>query len=151
LSVVVLDSGVIAEYANVSGRFNAQARVIFDSLGKGELRAAVAPPSLSEVFYVLSRLYETVGEEEPEKKASKFCEYLYFHPNVEVCDMPLSLIVEAGRIKHVFGLALVDCYVLALSKLRLFKAVFRHREREMKKIGDKLGKEFEIVFLEDYE
>lgn len=148
---VVLDSGVIAEYANVSGRFNAQASVIFDAIGKGELCAIVAPPSLSEVFYVLSRLYATVSVEEPEKRASEFCEYLYFHPNVEVSDMPLSLIIEAGRIKHVFKLALVDCYVLALSKLRKCKAVFRHREKEMKKTGDKLAEEFEMVFLKDYE
>jgi len=145
-----LDSGVIAEYANVSGSLNAQASGIFDSLGKGELLVVVAPPSLSEVFYVLSRLYAVAGAKEPEKKAFKFCEYVYFHPSVEVCDMPWSLIVEAGRIRYVFKLALADCYVLALSRLRKCKAVFRHREREMKKIGDKLGEQFEIVFLEDY-
>ena len=151
MSLVVLDSGVIAEYANVSGRFNAQASVIFDSINEGELIAIVAPPSLSEVFYVLSRLYTACEVKEPEKKTSSFCEYLYYHPNVEVADMPLPLIIEAGKIKHTFKLALTDCYVLALSKLRKCKAVFRHREEEMKKNLDELNEKFQTVFLEDYE
>jgi len=150
LSLIVLDSGVIAEYANVSGRLNAQASVIFDSLNRGELTTIVAPTSLSEVFYVVSRLYETCGVETPEEKASSLCEYLYYHPSIEVADIPLSIIIEAGRIKHTFKLALTDCYVLALSKLRKCKAVFRHKEEEMKKILDKLNEEFQIVFLEDY-
>lgn len=150
MSLIVLDSSVIAEYANVSGKFNAQANVIFGSLNKGELTAIVAPPSLSEVFYVMSRLYERGGMEKPDEMASRLCEYLYYHPNVEVADMPLSLIIEAARIKNALRLALTDCYVLALSELRKCKAVFRHREEEMRKILDKLEKRFQIVFLEDY-
>ena len=150
MSLIVLDSGVIAEYANVSGRLNAQAGAIFDSLNKGELTAIICPPSLSEVFYVISRLYVSCEVEKPLEKASSLCEYLYYHPSVEVADMPLSLIIEAGRIKHNFKLAFTDCYVLALSRLRKCKAVFRHREEEMKRIMDKLNEEFQIVFLEDY-
>lgn len=151
MSLVVIDSGVFAEYANVSGRLNAQANAIFSSLNKGKLSAVVAPPSLSEVFYVLARLYTTFGVEEPEKKASKFCEYIYHHPSIEVADASLPLILEAGRIKYIFKLALTDCFVLALSKLRKCKAIFRHREKEMKKILEELNKRFQMVFLEDYE
>lgn len=150
MSLVVLDASVVAEYANVSGRLNAQASVIFDSLNNGELTAIVAPPSLSEIFYVVSRLYETCEIEKPDEKASSLCEYLYYHPSIEVANLPLSLIIEAGRTKRTFKLALTDCYVLALSKLRKCKAVFRHREEEMKKILGKLNEEFQIVFLEDY-
>lgn len=150
MSLIVLDSSVIAEYANVSGKFNAQANVIFDSLNKGELSAILAPPSLSEVFYIVLRLYERGGMGKPDEKASRLCEYLYYHPNVEVADMPLSLIIEAARIKYTLRLALTDCFVLALSKLRRCKAIFRHREEEMEKILDKLDERFQIVFLEDY-
>jgi len=150
LSLIVLDSSVIAEYVNVSGRLNAQASVIFDSLEKGELTAIMSPTSLSEVFYVVSRLYVTCRVEKPNEKAFSLCDYLYYHPSIEAADMPLSLIVEAGRIKYTFKLALTDCYVLALSKLRKCRAAFRHREVEMRKILDKLNEEFQIVFLEDY-
>jgi len=150
LSLVVLDSSVIAEYVNVSGRLNAQASSIFNSLNKGRLTAILAPPSLSEVFYILSRLYESCGVDKPCEKASSLCEYLYYHPRVEVAEMPLSLIIEAGRIKYTFKLALTDCYVLALSNLRKCRAIFRHREEEMRKNLDKLNEKFQIVFLEDY-
>jgi len=150
LSPIVLDSSVIAEYANISGKFNAQASEIFNSLNKNELTAIVVPPSLSEVYYVMSRLYERAGIEKTEEKASRLCEYLYYHPNIEVADMPLSLIIEAARIKQVLRLALTDCYVLALSKQRGCKAVFRHKEEEMKKVMDTLNEKFQIIFLEDY-
>lgn len=145
-----MDSGVIAEYVNVSGRLNAQASAIFNSLNEGKLSAIVAPPSLSEAFYVLARLYTICGVKEPEKKASSFCEYIYYHPSIEVADASLPLMLEAGKIKHTFKLALTDCFVLALSKLRKCRAVFRHREKEMEKILEDLDREFQLVFLEDY-
>ena len=150
MSLIVLDSSVIAEYANVSGKFNVQANEVFNSINKNELRAIVAPPSLSEVYYVMFRLYEKAGAEQPEEKASRLCEYLYYHPNIEVAEMSLSLIIEAARIKQVFRLALTDCYVLALSEQKGCKAVFRHKEEEMKKVMNRLNKRFQIVFLEDY-
>lgn len=140
----------MAEYANASGKFNTQANVIFNSLNKGELTAIVAPPSLSEVYYVMLRLYEKSGVEKPDENATRLCEHLYYHPNIEVADTPLSLIIEAAKIKHLLRLALTDCYVLALSEKRGCKAVFRHKEEEMKKVMDTLNERFQIVFLEDY-
>jgi len=98
LSLIVLDSGVVAEYANVSGRLNGQASLIFDSLMRGEPTAIISPSSLSEVFYVTSRLYASCKVEKPLEKAYSLCEYLYNHPSVEIADMPLSVIGSRGTI-----------------------------------------------------
>lgn len=150
MSLAVLDSGVIAERANVTGRLHAQSRAIFGSIEGGELRAVIVPPTISEVYYVLWRLYETQGISQPEKRAHSFCEYVYYLPGVDVAEMTLRLLVESGRIKKRYGLALTDCHVLAASKSYGCRAVFRHRETEMKTVLEPLSREYQIVFLEDY-
>ncbi|MFQ6086250.1 MAG: PIN domain-containing protein [Candidatus Bathyarchaeia archaeon] len=150
MSLVVLDSGVIAERANVTGRLYPHSRSIFRSIERGKLRAIVVPPTISEVYYVLWRLYEIQGTGDPEKKAYSFCEYIYYLPGVEIADTTLKLSVESGRIKKRYKLALTDSYVLAASKLYGCKAVFRHREAEMRAVIEPLSKEYQIVFLEDY-
>lgn len=58
----------------------------------------------------------------------------------------LSLSVEAARLKLKYGIALTDCYVLALSRLEGCKAIFRKRE----KILEEIEEDFEVIFLEDY-
>ena len=150
MSLAVLDSGVIAEYVNVAGEFNAQSRAIFESIDRGEFRAIVVPATISELYYVLRRMYEGLRMREADRISRLFCEYIYYHPGVEVVEMSLGLLVEAGRIKHAYRLALTDCYVLAASKLYGCRVVFRHREAEMRAVLDSLCKEFQIVFLEDY-
>lgn len=149
MSLVTLDSSVIAEYANLSGRLHAQAYAAFTAINEGKIHALVAPPTISALYYILARLYEASGEAEPQKKAEAFCEYVYFHPSIEIADLTLPTLIEAAKIKSEYKLALTDCYVLAVAKLRRCRAIFRHREEEMKKLSRRLEK-FEIIFLEDY-
>lgn len=150
MSLVALDSSVIAEYANLSGRLHAQADATFTAINEGKLHAVLAPPTISELYYILARLYPASGDVEPQKKAEAFCKYIYFHPSIEVADLTFPTLIEAAKIKSEYKLALTDCYVLALAKLRRCRAIFRHREEEMKKLSRRLLEKFEIVFLEDY-
>ncbi|MGH9876581.1 MAG: type II toxin-antitoxin system VapC family toxin [Nitrososphaerales archaeon] len=150
MSFVVLDTGVIAESVNVDGEFNKQATIIFEAINSKSLTGLVSPLTISEVHYVLWRVYDKLAVKNPEKVSEDFCEYIYYHPNIVILQMSLDLLIESGRIKHRYGLALSDCFVLAASKMNRCKAVFRHKEDEMNKVIKDLNREFDLAFLEDY-
>ena len=59
----------------------------------------------------------------------------------------LELDIEAAKVKLEYGIATGDCYILALSKLKNCKAVFRKRENEM---PGRIEEDFDVIFLEDY-
>lgn len=150
LSLVALDTGVIAESVNINGEFYRQATVIFDAIKSGSLTALISPITISESHYVLWRIYNKLAMKNAEKVSRNFCEYIYYHPNIRIIEMSLELLLQAGSIKHRYALALSDCFVLAVSKLNRCKAVFRHKEDEMGSVWGDLGREFDLLFLEDY-
>jgi predicted nucleic acid-binding protein len=150
MSLVVLDTGVIAESVNIGGEFNKQAGIIFDALNSRSLTALINPITISELHYVLWRIYEKLAVKHPEKVSRDFCEYIYYHPNIIMLQLSLEMLLEVGSIKHRYSLALADCFVLAASKLNRCRAVFRHKEDEIKQSMKELVKEFDIVFLEDF-
>lgn len=150
MSSVVLDTGVIAESVNLNGEFNKQATIIFDAINSGSLTALINPITVSELRYVLWRIYEKLAIKNPDKVSKDFCEYIYYHPGIRILEMSLELLLEAGSIKHRYGLALSDCFALVASKLNRCKVVFRHKEDEIELVLKDLGKEFDLVFLEDY-
>lgn len=150
MSFAVLDSGAIAERFNLSGRLNPQAQTVFKALDRGQLSAIVPPTVLSEVYYVLRRVYDKVAVRDPQKTATDACEYIYSHPHIEIAEMHLPVLMDAGEIKHEYGIALTDCYVLAFSRNRKCKALFRHREEEMRKNLHGLERDFDLLFLEDF-
>ena len=150
MSLVVLDTGVIAESVNVGGELNKQATIIFDAINSGSLTAFVNPITISELRYVLWRMYDRLAVKNAEKVSRDFCEYIYYHPGIRVLEMSLELLLEAGSIKHRYALAISDCFVLAASKLNRCRAVFRHKEHEIEPILKYLVKEFDVIFLEDY-
>jgi len=150
MSLVVLDTGVIAESVNVGGELNKQATIIFDAINSGSLTAFVNPITISELRYVLWRMYDKLAVKNAEKVSMDFCEYIYYHPGIRVLEMSLELLLEAGSIKHRYALAISDCFVLAASKLNRCRAVFRHKEHEIEPILKYLVKEFDVIFLEDY-
>lgn len=150
MSSVVLDTGVIAESVNLTGEFNKQATIILDAINSGSLTALVSPVTITELRYVLWRIYDKLGVKNADKISRDFCEYIYYHPNIRILEMSLELILEAGAIKHRYSLALSDCFVLAASKLNRCKAVFRDKEEEVEQVLKDLSKEFDLLFLEDY-
>ena len=148
-SRVALDSSVIIEYIDRAGRLHEQASAIFKALSEGRLRAVVPGPVLAETFYVAFRIYSSLGLPDPMERAERLVDWIDKHPQVDV-PRNFDLDLEAGKMKLKYGLSLTDCYVLAASKMRGAKAVFRKREREMEGVEDALKKELEVVFLEDY-
>lgn len=98
----------------------------------------------------MSRLYEEGGRQNPAALAESYCRYVFYHSGVEMEELGLDLLLESGRVKEAYGLAPTDCMVLAAAKRRRCKALFRHREKEMGRAGDSLLRNFEVVFLEDF-
>lgn len=150
LSLVALDTGVIAESVNINGEFYKQAATVFDAIKSGSMTALLSPVTISELHYVLWRIYDKLAMKNAEKVSGEFCEYIYYHPSIRIVETSLGLLLEAGSIKHRYSLALSDCFVLAVSKLNKCKAVFRHKEDEMEPALKDLNREFDILFLGDY-
>ncbi len=146
----MLDTSVIIEYIDRRGEYHEQARVVFDAILLGKLRAIIPHPILSETYYVATRVYEALRLEQARERAIKLVEWLYHLPTVIVKDANLSLAIEAGKVKLKYGIALTDCYVLASAKIYKGKAVFRKREREMLNEITNIEKEYPLIFLEDY-
>ena len=146
----MLDTSVIIEYIDRRGEYHEQAKVVFDAILLGKLKAIIPHPILSETYYVATRVYETLRLEQAGERAIKLVEWLYRLPTVIVKDADLSLAIEAGKVKLKYGIALTDCYVLASAKIYKGKAVFRKREREMQSKLSNIEKEYPIIFLEDY-
>jgi len=144
VSKVAVDTGVFVDYINRRSPYHEAAKVVISHLGQLEL---ILPSiTLAEICYVSARILMAAGVENGMKKAIEFVEWLYSHPAVRVVDN-LSLSIEAAKLKLQYGIALADCYVLALSRLEGCKTLFRKREREM---PEEIEKNFDVVFLEDY-
>ena len=144
MSKAVVDTGVFVEYIDRKAPYHKAAKAIINSLG--QLEIVLPSITLTEICYVSARILMAAGVENALEKSVEFVEWLYSHPAVSVVDN-LTLNIEAAKLKLQYGIALADCYVLALSKLEKCKAVFRKREKEMPK---EIEEDFDVMFLEDY-
>lgn len=144
MSKIAVDTGVFVDYIDRKSPYHEAARAIISHLGQLEL---VLPSiTLAEICYVSARILKTAGVENAVERAIEFVEWLYRHPAVRVVDN-LSLSIEAAKLKLQYGIALADCYVLALSRIEGCKALFRKREGEM---PVDIEEKFDVAFLEDY-
>lgn len=148
MSLVSVDTGVVAEYIDLKGDFHEQAEAVFGKIAQGAIRALIPHAVLAETYYVSFRIYHVLGHKGPEQRARKLVEWLYKAPNVSVPEPSLGLALLAGDIKRRFGFALTDSYVLAAAKMVGGKAVFRKREKEMAQRLSELVSEYGVVFLE---
>jgi len=156
-----IDTSVLVEYIDESGDFHIQANAVIESVTNGGLTAIIAHPIFAELYYVSYRAYEKTtnaygrkNDGSPEARAGDLIRWLYKSPNVSIPENTVELAIEAGKIKREFGLALPDSYVIACAKLEQCEAVFKGREKEMKR-RDKLGRlekdhKIDLLFLEDF-
>jgi len=131
-------------------KFHKIANNIFSEINNGKTLAFIPHVILAETYYVAVRIYNQLGLSDPDKRAEILVSWLYSHPFIEIIDKTLDLAIKAGKIKRELKLALTDCYVLAVSKIKNAIALFRKREREMLRVINVLTKKFNIQFLEDF-
>ena len=150
MAKVAIDTSVIIEYIDTKGELHEQAKIIFSALLTSKLEAILPHPILAETYYVAARLYQKLKIENPQNVASKLIEWLYRLSTTIIPSEDTNLAIETGKTKLNYGLALTDCYVLAASKMHNCKALFKKPEKEMLKNIDRLKKEYQLLFLEDY-
>ena len=146
----VLDTSVIIEYIDKKARLHRQAEAIFNAIQKGKLKTIIPNTTLTETYYVATKIYQATKQQQPQQKALSLVKWLHHLPTTEITGLQLPVIVEAGRIKLKYNLALTDCYILAAAKHHNAKAVFKKREKEMLDKLALLEKEYPVIFLEDY-
>ncbi len=144
MSKVVVDTGVFIDYIDKLSPFHEPAKTIVDALG--QLEILLPSITLTEICYVTARILNAAGVSDYFKRAVEFVEWLNAHPSVQVVD-DIQLRIRTAELKLKYGMALADCYVLALANRENCSAIFRKREREMPK---RILREFDLVFLEDY-
>ncbi|MDG6925603.1 MAG: PIN domain-containing protein [Nitrososphaerota archaeon] len=144
---VSLDTGVIAEYIDLAGRFHREADAVMGRILAGKLTALVPHEVLAETFYVSCRIYQRLGLTGATERARRLVEWIYASPNITLAEPSLDLALLAGEVKQRFGLALTDSYVLAGARINNGRALFRTKEREMAARFTELTREYEVVFL----
>lgn len=141
---VSIDTGVFIEYIDLKGSFHKLAQALINSFHRIEV--FLPGVILAETCYVAARIYKTLGFSNFLEKALKLVEWLNGHPSIQI-NRSFDLDVEAAKIKTQYNVALTDCYLLAMSKVKDCIAIFRKREKEM---PPNIEKDFNILFLEDY-
>ncbi|MEM2123084.1 MAG: PIN domain-containing protein [Candidatus Bathyarchaeia archaeon] len=150
MSRAAIDTSVIIEYIDEMGGLHREAETLFKAVLTGKLEAIIPHPILVETYYVASRLYRQLGVTDTQSKSQRLIERLYRLPQASIIGEGLGLVVEAGKAKLNYNLALTDCYILAASKIYNCKAVFKRVEEEMLRKIDDLKRDYQILFLEAY-
>ena len=140
----VVDSSVILERIIRSSPYKAKVERLFNEARNGGVTLFITLPTLSEVLYAASRIYELAGVEQPNEEAGTLVEWV--KTRCRVAAPGENTAMRAGELKKVLKLALVDCYVIAAAEELGCKALFLKREREMLE-REELLKRLPIEFL----
>ncbi len=120
---------------------------LFEEAKKGRVSLLVPLPTLSEVLYAASRIYSLAGVERPDEEAYTLVEWV--KSRCRLATPSESAALRAGELKKLLGLALVDCYVIAVAEEVGGRALFLKREREM--LGkEKLLEQLPVEFLAEH-
>ncbi len=145
----VLDTSVVVEYLDESSPFRLKVEEVYLAIGLGEIKAYLTPLTVSETLYVASRIYREAGSKKPNKDAEELVNWLLSYPSVKLVELTREVAMLAGEIRKTVRISLIDCYVLAASKVLGAKPLFLKLEREMEQYMDNLRR-YNIHFLVSY-
>ena len=143
---IVLDTSVLVEYIIKRSKYRGFIEKIFESAFKGDLELFVNPITLSETFYVASRIYRIAGIPNPNTEALNYITWL--RTKAEVVNINEDIILKAGELKKELRIALVDCYVIATALNINAVPLFKKLEKEMRTVVVTLRK-LGVMFLEE--
>ncbi len=143
---LVLDTSVVLEYIIARSRFRSLVEKLFMEVKTGRVELYVSTITLSEVFYVASRIYRATGVPSPNEEAERFT--LWVQSRANVVDLDTEIALVGAEYKKKLGIALPDCIVIATAWRVGGRAVFKRVEHEMKPFIDEL-KRMGVFFLED--
>jgi len=145
---LVLDTSVIVEYIISRSMYRAKVARLFDKAGNGRLELYISPITLSELLYIVSRIYQLAGLSNPNEEALNYVEWI--KRRSRVADIGEDLIFRAGELKKLLGIALPDCYVIATAESVKASPLFKTIEKEMEPVQAEL-KKLGVKFLKDIE
>ncbi len=142
----VLDTSVIVEYVIQRSMYRPRVAKLFELATTGEVELFVSPITLSEVLYIVSRIYEVAGIDNPNDEALNYM--LWVTRRVKVVQLNEDIVIRAGELKKRLRIALPDCYVIALAQNIDAIPLFKFIEKEMKPVLDELRR-LGVKFLEE--
>jgi len=144
---LALDASIMVEYIVAKSPYRGFIEDLFSKSRRGELELYVSTVTLAEAFYATSRVYSAAGVEDPNGEAESFVTWIALRAKPINVDFQIAKL--AGELKKKLGIALPDCFVIALAMNIGGNALFKRVEREMLGIEGELRR-LGVVFAEDY-
>ncbi len=143
---LVLDTSVIVEYVVLRSKYRSKVARLFNLASTGKIELFINPITLSETFYIVSRIYRVAGLPNPNAEALNYIEWV--KRRTKVVGINEDIAIKAGELRKSLRLALPDCYVIAVAKSIGAIPTFKTIEKEMKPVMDELRK-LGIKFLDE--
>ena len=133
---IVLDTSIVVEYVILRSRHRSKVIELFEKASRNEVILYVTPVTLSEVLYVVSRIYRVAGVPDPNREALDFIEWL--SSRVKTIEIGRDVAIRAGELKKKLRIALPDCYVIAVAEKLGATPLFKKVEEEMEPVISEL-------------
>lgn len=140
---LVLDTSVLIEYIVERSPYRNIVERLFEESVNGEVELYINYITLSEAFYIASRVYKAASISNPNVEALNYISWI--GSRVKMIDVDNDIAIRAGEIKKLLHIALPDCYVIASAKVIGGTPLFKKVEEEMKRVKlemEKLGVRF---------
>jgi len=139
---VVIDTSVFVEYIIENSPYHD----LIDKILHGETGLKdlwTTPLVLSEVLYIVSRLYRIANIQDPNARAKEYVSWIASRCKMMSIE---ELAIKAGELKKELRISLSDCYVIAAAEKIGGRALFLKPEKEMIKVIDKI-RNLNVIFL----
>ena len=145
---LALDTSVIIEYIVLRSTYRPIVVKLFNLASTGKVELYTSPITLSEVLYVVSKIYQVARVHNPNSEALDFVEWV--KRRTKVVEVNEDIMFRAGELKKQLRIVLPDCYVIATAEAVKATPVFKAVEKEMEPVLAKLRK-LGVKFLEEME
>jgi len=145
-STIVPDTSVIIEYIVKNAPYRSLVEKLFKDAIKGFTRILISAVTLSEVFYIATRIYRIADDKRPRERALEYLTWLEGFS--EIINVSKEIAIRAGELKDHLGIALADCYVIATAITFDAIPLFKKIESEMKDVVEEL-RNYGVLFIED--
>lgn len=145
---LVPDAGVLVEYVVSRSPYRPKVAKLLYKASAGELELYISVVTLSEVLYVISRIYQVAGVSDPNGETLDFIEWI--KSRAQVVNVNEDIALRAGELKKQLRISLPDCYVIASAEAVKAVPLFKRLEEEMGPVISDLRK-LGVRFLDEIE
>ncbi|MCS7098164.1 MAG: PIN domain-containing protein [Candidatus Methanomethyliaceae archaeon] len=125
----VVDTSVLVEYILRGAPQRIKVEELFNSALKKQIELYITPTTISELLYVVSKIYEMANVAKANEEALNYVRWLM--KRAKITEITADIAIKAGELKKKLKVALSDCYVIATAIDLQTKALFLRQEKEM--------------------